>query len=561
VRIPRHSYLRFAVLSSLLLIPVLEFAQAKPSRTKEKDAGPGTYQVESKVKGLSVFDGDTQSGVPGTLLKGRVGFNEIEISAPNYARRKIRFWIKPNETRIVTVDMAEIAEPVKIDWKSPFKRFDAKLLGQKASLCTPYQAKFGDKLFCDRKSLLQDIVYADDSLFAQDDLRAFQGSGDLVQFRRLVTLTGRDEASSEIEDFLASHPNQRSAFHLASFHSLLRGDCPRVHELYTELSQSSVKFYPLTLHMAVCAEANSNKELRDKYLAEGLKPREASVPIAYWSALLNIESSVGKASEFAVQCLKTRPTDSRCQDMQGMVLRLQGKPARSSTNEFEDPIFAHFTTLVERLKKDQGETLYFESASLVEQFPLAIENYLLMTWINMNFNKEWAVDDYASLRFQVSRIQAGGTLDKIIDAIEAAGQTQLLPPIYRRRLAFSPHDPNLWYRLIRSYAKTNECKAMLTAFSDGNAVLPKYNPSLLQMRGACEVELNRFAEAVTTFKKAMEINPKIWSSPYNLANSYERLGKKTEAYAFFKKTLELSPPEDVKTNIQARLKFLEPSKR
>ncbi len=73
------------------------------------------------------------------------------------------------------------------------------------------------------------------------------------------------------------------------------------------------------------------------------------------------------------------------------------------------------------------------------------------------------------------------------------------------------------------------------------------------------MELQRFAKAAETYKKVMDVNPKVWSSPYNLANAYERLEKKTEAYAFFKKALELNPPEDVKVNIEARLKFLEPA--
>ncbi|RZA24744.1 MAG: hypothetical protein EOP10_08985 [Proteobacteria bacterium] len=467
--------------------------------------------------------------------------------------------IKANETKTVTINLVENTEPTKLDWKSSFKRFDPNALANKASLCLSYQTKFGDGQFCDRTSLLQDIVFADDSLFRQDDLRDYQGSGDLAQFRRLVTRVAHSDATPEIEDFLSNHPAQLSAYHLASFHSLIRGDCPRVASLNTEHSQFKVKFHPLEFHQAICAEASNNKPLRDQILASGMKDKRAIESLAYWAGLVALESNITKAGEYSVACLKSKASDARCQDLQNIILKYQGKPTRISYNEFEEPIFKHFMTLDDKLRKGQGEAVYFESTRLIEQFPLAIENYVLLNWINTNFNKDLSIDDYADLRIQVSQLKAGGTLDKIVEAVEKADQTQLLPPVYKRRLAFSPKDPNLWYRLIRSYSKSNQCKAMLSAFAEGSTYLPKYNPSLLQMRGGCEVELNRFAEAVTTYKKVMEVNPKIWSSPYNLANSYERMGKKTEAYAFFKKTLELSPPDDVKDNIQARIKFLEPS--
>ncbi|RYZ81890.1 MAG: hypothetical protein EOP06_22675, partial [Proteobacteria bacterium] len=210
-----------ALVFVFLIVSFSGFSQKKSEQTKVKDraSGSGMYQIESKIKGLSVIKDGILSGAPGTSLTGRIGMNEIEVSAPNYAQRRIRFWIKANETKTVVINLVEHTEPTTLDWKSSFKRFDPSTLANKASLCLGYQTKYGDGQFCDRTSLLQDIVFADDSLFRQDDLRDYQGSGDLAQFRRLVTRVAQSDATPEIEDFLSNHPAQLSAYHLASLHS------------------------------------------------------------------------------------------------------------------------------------------------------------------------------------------------------------------------------------------------------------------------------------------------------------------------------------------------------
>lgn len=531
----------------------------KAEKSKETGSSPGTYKIESSLKGLSVVKDGILSGSPGTVLNGRVGLNEIIVSAPNHATRKIRFWIKPNEQKTLRIAMVENAEPSKLDWKTTFKRFDPALLEKKASKCAGYLAKSQDRIFCDRKTFLEDIVYADDSLFRQDDLRDFQQSGALAGYRQLVTQILKSDANGPIEDFLTENPGQLSAYHLVSLHSLLRGDCPRVFSLHTELSQLKSNFHPIDLHMAICAEAQNDKKLRDQILAEGLKDKRGIQTLAYWAGLNALESAVPKANEYALMCQKSKPSDSRCTDLQNMVLNLQGKVTKANNHEFEETIFKNFMSIEDKLPKGGQQALYFETTALIEQHPLAIENYLTLSWINTVYAKELFEDDYVELRMRVAGIKAGSTLDKIIESVEKAELTQLLPPIYQRRLAFSPGDPNLWYRLIRSYSKANQCRPMLKAFQDGAAFLPKFNPSLLQMRGSCEMEMKRYSAAVKTYKKVMEVNPKVWSSPFNLAVAYEQDEKKTEAYGFFKKALELTPPEDVKENIEARLKYLQPT--
>lgn len=530
----------------------------KSAKSKVTAKGPGTYQIESPVKGISVVQNGVLSGSSGTALTGQIGLNEIILSAPNYASRKIRFWIKANEVKTLRVEMVELSDPSILDWKTSFKRFDPDLLESKNSRCIRYRAKSQDASSCDRKTFLDDILYADDSVFRQEDLRAFQEAGVLGDFRRLLAHIQRIEASPAIEDFLSKHPEQLSAYHLASLHSLLRGDCPRIQTLATELSQIKKRFAPLAFHMAICAEAQNDRNRRDQILADGLKDKLSIETLAYWAGLNAIETSLPKASEYALTCLKSKANDSRCTDLQNMVLSLQDKKTKMSHREFEDRIFKNFMNIEDKLPKGGQEALYFETTALIEQHPLAIENYLALSWINMFYAKELYDDDYADLRIRVASVKAGSTLDKVVASIEKAELTQLLPPIYRRRLTFSPDDPNLWYRLIRSYSKANQCKPMLKAFQEGEAFLPKFNPSLLQMRGACEMSLSRFPAAVATYKKIMEVSPALWSSPFNLAVAYEQDGKKTEAYGYFKKVLDLNPPEEIKGNIEARLRFLEP---
>lgn len=554
---------------SLLLLYLLS-SSAFAAETKSKDAKPkksrttsldaaGTFEIESTVKGLSIVKDGILAGSAGQPQTGKVGMNEIIVSAPNHATRKVRFWIERDKKKTVVISMKELANPVDPSWKTSFKKFDPLVLGKKSSLCSYYVKKSGSDAFCDRKTLLDDIIYSDDSLYHQEDLRDLQTAGQLGEFRLLLAEINKPEIASRIEDLLNKHPKQKAVFHLASFYSLLRGDCPRVQNLWAELSQYESSFPAIEFHMAVCAEAQNDKKLRDKILADGMKDKKSIEALAYWAGLNALQSSTKKANEYALICLKSRSVDTRCTDLANMLYKLEGKSTSSSPREFEDPIFKIFMKIQDRLPKGSQESLFLETASISEQYPLAIEPYLMISWINaVAFPKVMLVDQYAQMRTRVSGVKAGSTLEKATEALEKDELTQLLSPIYTRRLSFFPEDPNLWYRLIRSYAKGDRCEPLLKAFDDGAAYLPKYNPSLLQMRGSCEMELKSFDDAVVTYKKVNEVNPKTWSSPYNLANAYERAGKKVEAYGFFKKTLELNPPADVKQNIEGRLKFLKP---
>lgn len=518
-----------------------------------------TYELQSSVKGLAILqDGIMGAGI-NLEIEGRKDLNEIMVTAPHYATRKIRFYLEPGRKKIVSIELAKLKYEANLSWKNPFKRFLAGKLEKKTSICNWYQNKAQEKIACDRISYLDDIFYADDSIFKSADLRDYQKSQELNSFRSLLAQLGRPETASAIEDFFAKHPDHSSAFHLASLYSLVQGDCPRVYSLYTEAQQSVDHLGTLRLHMAVCAEASNNAKLRDQIISEGLKEKYPNSALNYWAFQIQLPRALPKASEYATACLKAKPLDLRCQEAMSMASNLSSKTIKLNAPNLEEETFKNFMNSEEKLPKGGQEILYLNTAAQLENFPHSLESYLLMSWINAVFSKDLIQDYYIDHKVQIAVREAGSTLDKIVEAIEKNDLTQLLPPIYLRRLRFQPDDPNLWYRLIRSFAKAKQCKEMLTAIEQGNEYLPKYNTSLLQMKGSCELEQGRNKEALTTYAKIMEVNPKVWSSPYNLANIHERMGNKKEALTYFKRALDIKPPADVTEAVKLKILQLQPA--
>jgi tetratricopeptide (TPR) repeat protein len=538
-------------LAALLFAP-----QAFSAPQKKSDY---LYELKSTVKGLGVLqDGIMGAGV-NLEIEGRKGWNEITVTAPNYATRKIRFLLEAGKKKTLPIELSKLKYETTPNWKSPFKRFDADKLEKKASACAWYQNKAQDKSNCDRVTYLDDIFYAEESLFKMNDLREYLQTQELNNFRSLVAGIGREQTNSGIEDFYTRHPSQPSAYQLASLSALMQGDCPRVYSIFTDAQQVLEHPAMLRIHMAVCAEAHNNSKLRDQIVAEGLKDKEADPGLAYWAFQIQLPAALPAANQLATRCFKTKPQDVRCQDAMAMVAKVQGKPYKMGNINIEDETFKSFLNIEEKLPKGLQESLYLSLASQIENYPLSLENYLLMAWVNTVHSKELVKDAYISRKMEVAAIQAGSTLEKIVEAIEKDDLTLLLPPVYLRRLTFQPDDPNLWYRLIRSFAKAKQCKEMLEAVERGNAYLPKYNSSLLQMRGSCEMELGLNKNALATYQKILEVNPKVWSSPYNLATMYERSGRKKEAYDFFKKTLELNPPADIAESVKLKVIQLQPA--
>ena len=527
-------------------------------------SGEYSYQIQSNTKNLGVLQDGVMGAGSKQLIVGKKGLNEIMVTAPGHGSRKIRFWLEPRVEGLLVIELAPLRDNINVKWESPFKSFAKGKLEAKASFCRWLQSKALDQAHCDRQSLLDDIFYADDSIFIPSDLTDYIRSKDLASFRSLLVHIDDDASTPEIESFYSRHPTQLSALVLASLHSLLLGDCPRVYAIFNDGLQAFDRIPSLRLHAAVCAEANNNSGLRDQIIAAGLgKERRVEPSLAYWSFQIAAPTAPKKAYDIAKACLGgLRGNDLRCQEAMEIATGMTpGKPFKIASFNYEEETFKSFLNIETRLPQGQHETLYLATAAQLALVPHALESYLFLAWINTSYNKDLAEDYYIERKIQVAREMGGTTLEKVIEAIEKQDLTQLLPPIYQRRIRFDPRDPNLWYRLIRAYSKAKQCKNLLKAVEAGEAFLPKYNASLLQMRGSCEVEGGRFKEALVTYSKVQEINPSAWSSHFNLANVYERLGKKNEALEEFKKTLAWKPPSETEGSIKAKINQLQNAKK
>ncbi len=516
------------------------------------------FELQSSVKGLGVLQDGIMGAGLGAEMEGRKGLNEITVSAPGFVTRKIRFWLEPGRKKLIPIELAKIKFESNSNWKSPFKKFEGARLEKRASACAWYQSKTQDKTSCDRLTYLDDIYYSEDSIFNIKDLKDYQKSQELATFRQLLAGIDQTDSAAGIEDFFTKHPRQTSAFHLASLFSLLQGDCPRVYSLYTEAQQVLEEVGTLRLHMVVCAEAHNDIKLRDHILAEAMNDRAPNLSLVFWLFQTQLPVSMAKAAATALKCYKTNPGDLRCQDALAMTAKVQGKPYRANGASIEEETFRNFMSIEENLPKGQQEALYLAIANQLDEFPQSIENYVLLSWINTVYSKDLARDTYVSRKIQVAEVQAGGTLEKIIESIEKNNLSQILPAIYLRRLRFEPTDPNLWYRLIRSYSKAKQCKEMLSGIVAGTEFLPKFNPGLLQMKGSCEADLQLYKDAVITYTKILDLNPKAWTSPFNLANIYDRLGNKKLAFFYFKRTLELGPPAEVAESVKMKVLQFQP---
>ncbi len=532
----------------------LSFGATPPGKS------PYTFEVNSAVKDLVVQTGDGATGVARKMLSGRPGLNEITVSAPGFASRKLHIWLEEDKPYRVNVDLAPVTGPALEKWTKPFKKFDPGKLEKKASVCIGYQAKASDKGYCDRQTLLDDIFFVDDSIYISADLKTYEKSKELDAFRGLLARIGDEQATPAIEEFYTRHGSELSAFHLLSLHSLLIGDCPRVNTVFLDAGQSFNRVTDLRFHMALCAEANNDPALRDKIMNEGMgKDKSIDPALAYWAFALALPSSPQKALELAKGCANAaRGADYRCQEALWMGYKLAQKPFKFPSFNREEEAFRTLLSIEEKLPKGLDAELYESIAGEIESSPYTLEYYVFLNWVNAARKREWAHDFYQDHKIRIAVAMASSNvLEKAIDSIEKQDLSQLLPPVYLRRLRTDPQDPNLWIRLIRAYSKAKQCKELLLAIEQGGAYLPKYNANLLQMRGGCEVELGKNKEALSTYSKIQEISPNNWTSPYNLANVLERLGKKAEALVDFRKALELKPPADAAAAIQSHINQLE----
>lgn len=518
--------------------------------------------LSSPVKDLSLLKDGILSAIPaGKPLPGKVGLNELLLTAPGHGIRKLRFWLKAGEQKTLEVALQKTVHPVDPVWESPERLIAPLRLGKLPSICVGFRAKAKGKgtELCHRETWLEDVVYAEPGLFPLEDLQHLAASKDLSAYRSLISsvFDTRPEITEKIEDFYTRRGQLGAVKRLAALHNLFRGDCPRVHALYVEAIQVLEDPSPLALYKGLCAELRQ----KSSFFEDVFRATKAPAPyLSYHYARTQLLTAPAKAQTLMKECLNSHRFDLPCQELGLMAAELSGnKDFKVQKFTIEDGAFRALLNLEAAIPKKQFEAAFFAVVPLLSSYPQSLESYLLLSWINAA-EKLPGGSSYFERKFKISSPVGGSTLEKLIEILEKNEMAELLIPVYRLKINRDPSDPNLWIRLIRAQAKAAQCRDVLASLEAGAQVLPRYNAPVLQIQAGCLVEMGRLQEALDAYQKILELKPSSWSSFYNLGVIYEGLKRQAEAVQAFKKALEFETPPEVRDDIQYRLLALEKEK-
>jgi len=542
-------------LQLLLALAFLPFAPQFLAAAEKSQARQAEYTLQIPIKDAAIVRDGIIGEPVGKPTRGRIGLNEVTVTAPGYGIRRLRFWLKAGEKAIIEANLAKINSPIDPEWKSLDKVLPAARLNKLPSICTWYQEKTNDANVCRRQTLLEDVSFAEPTLYAVDDMRALATAKKLSSYRELVnrSLHAEAELESQVEELFRLFPSNSSVFQLNAALALQRGDCPRVHTIFVDAQQVLQSNYPLLLYKALCFEIQGQTEAATMLLQETIKEKRSVPPyLSYHLGRMTLRKTPDATLDLANICLKSFRFDLSCQELGLMSARLAQKVYKVQRFNLEEGTFKTFRNLEEGLPKGQAEALFFSVIPLINSYPHSLEFYLFLAWID-SAQKIGGGLDFYSRKMQVGGILAGSGLDTAIESLEKQNLSHLLPPVYRARLRNEPQDPNLWLRLIRAYSKAGQCQEVIKAVGDGAGILPRYNTQPLQMEASCYVELNRLDDALDAYLKVLTAQPKVWSTYYNLGSIYDRLKRPKEAQSNYKSALQYNPPADIRDNINARI--------
>ncbi len=520
---------------TLALLPFAPHFLAAAEKPQNRQA---EYTLQIPIKDAALVR-DGIIGEPlGKPTRGKIGMNEVTVTAPGYGVRRLRFWLKAGEKATIEANLAKIHDPIEPEWKSLDKVLPIAKLSKMPSICTWYQEKTNDNAVCRRKSFLEDVAFSEPTPYAVDDMRALASSKKLTAFRELVNRSTEIDGplEAQVEELFRLFPANSSVFQLNAAIALQRGDCPRVHTIFVDAQQVLPNTYPLLLYKALCFEIQGQTEAASMLLQETIKSNKTP------DAALNLANI----------CLKSFRFDLSCQELGLMSARLAQKVYKVQRFNLEEGTFKIFRNLEEGLPKGLAEALFFSVVPLINSYPHSLEFYLFLAWIDSVQKVPGGLDYYAR-KMQVGGILASNGLDSAIETLEKQNLSYLLPAVYRARLRSDPQDPNLWLRLIRAYSKAGQCPEVIETIQEGAGILPRYNTQLLQMQASCYVEMNRLDDALDAYLKVLTAQPKVWSTYYNLASTYDRLKKRKEALENYKSALQYNPPAEVRDSINARI--------
>jgi tetratricopeptide (TPR) repeat protein len=513
------------------------------------------YTLSIPIKDAAIVRDGIIGDAVGKPQRGKVGLNEVTVTAPGYGMRRLRFWLKAGDKATIEANLAKLYTHIDPEWKSLDKVQPATRISRIPSICSWYQGKTNDNAICRRKTFLEDLAFSEPTPYAADDMRALASARKLTTFRELVNRSTEIDPGLEaqVEEMYRLFPSNSSVFQLNAAMALQRGDCPRVHTIFVDAQQVLPNTSPLLLYKALCFEIQGQTEAASMLLQEALKSSSASPPyLSYHLGRLQLQKKADDALELANSCLKSYRFDLSCQELGLMSARLTQKVFKVQRFNLEEGTFRIFRNLEEGLPKGHAEALFFSVISLINSYPHSLEFYLFLAWID-SVQKVGGGLDYYARKMQVGGILASGGLDMAIESLEKQNLSQLLPAVYRARLRNTPEDPNLWLRLIRAHSRAGQCREVIQTVEEGAGILPRYNTQLLQMEASCYVELNRLEDALEVYLKVLTAQPKVWSTYYNLGSTYDRLKKRQEALTHYRSALQYNPPPEIRDNINARI--------
>nr|WP_281181142.1 chemotaxis protein CheW [Oligoflexus tunisiensis] len=513
------------------------------------------YTLSIPIKDAAIVRDGIIGEPVGKPKRGKIGLNEVTVTAPGYGMRRLRFWLKAGEKATIEANLAKLHSHTDPEWKSLDKVLPAARVSKMPSICAWYQAKTNDAAVCRRQSFLEDVAFSEPTPYATDDMRALASAKKLSAFRELVNRSTAIDPNLEaqVEEMFRLFPSNSSVFQLNAALAMQRGDCPRVHTIFVDAQQVLPNTSPLLLYKALCFEIQGQTEAASMLLQESLKSRRVPAPyLSYHLGRLQLQKKPDAALDLANGCLKSFRFDLACQELGLMSARLAQKVYKVQRFNLEEGTFKIFRNLEEGLPKGHAEALFFSVISLVNSYPHSLEFYLFLAWID-SVQKIGGGLDYYARKMQVGGILASGGLDMAIESLEKQDLSHLLPAVYRARLRHAPTDPNLWLRLIRAYSRAGQCPEVIQTVEEGSGILPRYNTQLLQMEASCYVELNRLDDALEAYLKVLTAQPNVWSTYYNLGSTYDRLKKRKEALENYRSALQHNPPPEIRDNINARI--------
>jgi tetratricopeptide (TPR) repeat protein len=539
----------FFTLALLPFAPQWLIAAEKPQNRQAE------YTLQIPIKDAAIVRDGIIGEPVGKPTRGKIGLNEVTVTAPGYGVRRLRFWLKAGDKAIIEASLAKIHDPIDPEWKSLDKVLPPAKLSKLPSICTWYQEKTNDTAVCRRQSFLEDIAFSEPTPYAVDDMRALASAKKLSTFRELVnrSVAVDPELETQVEELFRLFPSNSSVFQLNAAIALQRGDCPRVHTIFVDAQQVLPNPYPLLLYKALCFEIQGQTEAATMLLQETVKAKKTPAPyLSYHLGRMQLKKAPQTSLELADICLKSFRFDLSCQELGLMSARLAQKIYKVQRFNLEEGTFKIFRNLEEGLPKGLAEALFFSVIPLINSYPHSLEFYLFLAWID-SIQKIGGGMEYYARKMQVGGILASNGLDMAVETLEKQNLSHLLPAVYRARLRNAPQDPNLWLRLIRAHSKAGQCPEVIQAVQEGAGILPRYNTQLLQMEASCYVEMNRLEDALDAYLKVLTAQPKVWSTYYNLGSIYDRLKKRKEALENYKLALQYQPPAEIQDNINARI--------